>query len=434
MRVLVLGAGVSGKAAARLLRRAGHEAVVYDSAPSPLAELREEEFEVHNGTWTSRLFNRVDLVVTSPGFKPSQAPLLDAASSGVPIVSEIELGARYLGATRIAAVTGTNGKSTVTDLIARMLDASEISAVAAGNIGLPLSDIALSDEVFDVAVVEASSFQLHYIDGFHAEVAVLLNVAPDHLDWHGSLEAYAAAKARIFENQRPEDLLIIDRDDPGAVAVTSGSTSKLVRVSGRDRTEDGIGPEGGKLWLGQLALDIPDRVVGDSSYLVDFAAAGAASTEMGASIDGVSEVIGAFEPGPHRRSVVGEWDGVRWINDSKATNPHAAAAAAAAYPSVILIAGGRDKGLDLTPITTIPTVKHIVAIGEAEPFLASALPSGGLTSAATLEEAINMADWLAVRGDTVLLSPGCASFDMFDNYRHRGDVFTSAVMLKKGKR
>ncbi|MBT8196925.1 MAG: UDP-N-acetylmuramoyl-L-alanine--D-glutamate ligase, partial [Acidimicrobiia bacterium] len=322
----------------------------------------------------------------------------------------------------VIAVTGTNGKTTVTGLIADMLVASGVDAVAAGNIGTALSTVALDPPA--LTVVEASSFQLRFIDSFSPSVAVVVNIAPDHLDWHGTFDAYVAAKARIFENQGPEDVVVVDADDAVASDLARQAPGRTIRVSGDRVTEDGAGFDG-DIVVGELRMLSPD--VG-ASFLLDLAVASVAALESGATPAGVAGVIAGFSTGPHRRRLVGEWAGVQWVDDSKATNPHAAIAAVSSYPSVVLIAGGRNKGLDLEPLVTAPSVKAVIALGEAAEEIMALTPS---RRAATIDEAVAIADEIAVAGDTVLLAPGCASFDMFDNYAARGDAFVTAVRSTK---
>jgi UDP-N-acetylmuramoylalanine--D-glutamate ligase len=277
-------------------------------------------------------------------------------------------------------------------------------------------------------VLEASSFQLRFIDEFHPAAAAVLNVAPDHLDWHGSAADYARSKARIFENQGPDDLLLYDVDDAGATALVTGARSRVIPVSGTRLPEGGYGPDGDRLLLPGLVVPRPRL---DPAFLVDVVVAAALATHLGALAEAVATAIAGFRPGPHRRTVVGAWDGVQWIDDSKATNPHAAASAAAAYSSVVLIAGGRNKGLDLEPLANAATVRRIVAIGEAGEDLRTIAPHKVVT-ADDMDEAVAIADGIARPGDTVLLAPGCASFDMFASYTERGEKYVAAVLERKG--
>ncbi len=425
MRTLVVGAAVSGRAAARLLRRLGREVRVYDRDPAALGELREEAFEVHNGAWARRLLRGVELVVTSPGVPEGAAPIRDALAAGIPVWSELELAASHLDGVPLVAVTGTNGKTTVTALIAAMLTAAGQTAPAAGNIGDPLSRLAaahLDGETWDAVVVEASSFQLRFSHTLRPRVAVVLNVSEDHLDWHGSFEAYLGAKARLFAQQAGDDLAIYDADDPGASKVVAASGGRQLPASGIACPPGGVGPAGGLLHLGGgVELPRPDL---DRYYLLDVVAAGAAAVAMGAGAGAVAAGIEGFRTGPHRRELVGEWGGVRWVDDSKATNPHAAVASASAHPSVLLIAGGDAKGVDLAPLVGIPGVRAVLAIGAAAPELAR-LGGPLVTEVGTLERAVEAAAGLARPGDTVLLAPGCASFDQFPNYRRRGENFAA---------
>ncbi len=424
MTVLVLGAAVSGRAAMRLAARLGHRVVLYDRDAGAVAGL-DELATIETGEWRPAMLDGVDLVVTSPGIPEGAPPIGDTIDAGLPLVSELEFAAGHLSGPYLA-VTGTNGKTTVTETTAAMLTASGLRSCAAGNVGLALSDVAL--DPWDCVVVEASSFQLRFIDRFHPVGAAILNIAPDHLDWHGSSEAYAAAKTRIHENQTGADLLAYDADDAGAAAAVAEAASMRVAVSGRNRPPGGNGPDGTHLVIGDLELTRPDL---DPVWMLDMAVAATLARHAGATPDAVESVIAGFTPGPHRRTVVAVAGGVTWVDDSKATNPHAAVAAAGAYPSVVLIAGGRNKGLDLSPIAAVPGIRHIVAIGEAATELAAAAGERAVV-VADLETAVATAAQLAVPGDTVLLAPGCASFDMFTSYGERGDRFQAEVLRTVG--
>lgn len=426
MRVLLIGAAVSGRAALHLLESDGWEVLVYDADPAAVADLSGDR-RVYGGGWTPGLLAGIDLVVTSPGVPPHAPPLADSLAAGVPIWGELELAARHLDAD-LLAVTATNGKTTITQMATAMLAASGRRVAAVGNIGVPLSEAV--GGAWDALVVEASSFQLRFIDSFHPRVAVLLNVAPDHLDWHGDFPAYLAAKASIHRNQGEGDLLVFDDEDPGAREAVAAARARRAPVSGRRRPRPGSGPEGGRLWLGEVAVDLAGVRSSDPIFLVDAAAAGIAALELGATAEGITRALCDFRPPRHRREEVGTWEGVAWVDDSKATNPHAAIAAIRAYPSVILIAGGRNKGLDVAAISGEDRLRHVIGIGEAGPEMVAAAREG--TLAADLEEAVEVADRLARPGDTVLLAPGCASFDMFHSYAHRGEVFTAVVRARKG--
>lgn len=417
MRTLVLGAGVSGRAAARLAMRLGHRVLVYDRNPvTGLSDLA-----VVSGAWDPLTLEGIDLVVASPGFGERSDAITDALEAGVEVIGEVEFAWREISAPTVA-VTGTNGKTTVTTLISDMLTASGMRAPALGNIGNPVSD--WTSEELDVLVLEMSSFQLRFIDRFHARVAVITNVAADHLDWHGSVAGYREAKARIVANQAADDVVVFDALDDGATAIAARSAATQVGVAVDGSATVGvIGEE--LVWDG-LAVPVSTLAVEDPVYQTDVALAGAAALAMGADPDAVAEVVRNFAPGAHRRQVVFEGAGVRWVDDSKATNPHAALAAIAAYPSVVLIAGGLAKGLDVSPLANAPGVKAVVAIGESAPVLLAAAGERG-HAAASMKEAVDLARSIATSGDVVLLAPGCASYDMFESYAARGDAFAAAA-------
>jgi len=419
MRTLILGAGVSGVAAAELAASLGHSVSVYDRSSQATIPLREQGYAVHSGAWADRLLRNVGLAVVSPGFPEHSEPVRQALAADIEVISELEFGARQLTVPYVA-VTGTNGKTTVTTAIAEMLNASDVSAVAAGNIGLPVCG--LGPKPASVVVLEASSFQLRFIDRFHPAAAGITNVAADHLDWHGTVADYAAAKARIFENMEQEELLAYDADDDGAAELARRTRCRTVAVSGTVVPPDGIGPDSGALVIGGSRLPL---ATSDPSFVADLGIAAAIATTVGATVSGISTVLADFTPGAHRRRTVGTKDGIRWVDDSKATNPHAARAAAAAYENVVLLAGGRNKNLDLSDLTT-DTVHHVVAFGEAGPDVAVGADVP-VTVVATLADAVSAAGRIARSGDTVLLAPGCASFDEFESYAARGDRFAELV-------
>ncbi len=421
-RTLVLGGAVSGRAAAGLAAALGQQVTVHDRDPDALAEL-PVGVTTAAGNWDPALLSGIDLVVASPGIPETAPPLADALAAGVPVVSELEFAAAQLDAPYVA-VTGTNGKTTVTESTAAMLTASGLKACAAGNVGRALSAVAL--DPWDCVAVEASSFQLHFIDRFHPRAAAILNIAPDHLDWHGGFDGYVAAKARITENQTTPDIVVYDPDDAVVAAAVAGSAARPVPVSAHRRPPGGNGPEGDRLVVGDLDFALPAL---DPVWLFDLTVAATLALAGGATAAGIATALSAFTPGPHRRTVVATAGGVTWVDDSKATNPHAAVASAAAYASVVLIAGGRNKELDLSPLVTVPTVRRVIALGEAAAELAAA---GGdvVTVVADMAAAVDLAAELAVAGDTVLLAPGCASFDQYDSYQARGDDFAARALAR----
>lgn len=420
-RVLVLGAGISGLAAARLARRQGMTVTIYDESPPQAAV--GLDLGLASGAWDPVLLTGIDLVIASPGFSERSRPVVEVLESGLPIVSEIEFAYRHVKSP-IAAITGTNGKTSVTEATAAMLDASGLDAPATGNIGAPLSDF--TDAGYDALIVEVSSFQLRFTETLHPEAAAITNVAVDHLDWHGSPQAYRAAKARIYANQTGTDLLVYDADDEGASMLAADAPSRLFPVSGRRLPAGGGGLDGRALVVGDVVVDVTDLKSQDPTHLVNLACAGALALRMGATPDGVARGAIEFQPGAHRRCIVAESGGITWINDSKATNPHAAIASIRAHGPVILIAGGLAKGIDLTPLVQENNVEMIIGIGEAGPGLVALAGDRGRL-AGTLEIAVEMAAGAAVAGDTVLLAPGCASFDQFSSYGARGDRFAELV-------
>ena len=251
MNTLILGAGVSGVAAAHLAAALGHTVSVYDRSSKAVLSLHDRGMAVHSGAWPERLLRGTDLIVVSPGFPEQSDPVRTAVESGIETISELEFGIRQLNVPYVA-VTGTNGKTTVTTATTAMLNASGIDAVAAGNIGLPVCSLAPTPG--SVVVLEASSFQLRFIDEFHPAAAGITNVAADHLDWHGSVDSYAAAKARIFENMDSDEVLAFDVDDAGAVGLAAEAPCRRVPVSGLTVPDGGIGPNGGELVIGDARL------------------------------------------------------------------------------------------------------------------------------------------------------------------------------------
>ncbi len=418
MNTLVLGAARSGAAIVRFLHRRGEApAHVFDAGRAGTVEGEP----IRTGAWDRVLLEGIDRVVASPGFPETGTPISDALAAGIPVLSEIELAAGAISVP-LVAVTGTNGKTTVTTLVDDMLNAAGIRSAAVGNIGSPLCDAELLD--VDALVVETSSFQLRFIEAFRPDVAVVLDVTEDHLDWHGDVAAYRAAKARITERQGPEDVLVHSAEDPGARAIAASSAAICIPVSGTSLPDGGWGTAGDGLHLpGGVVPAVPTL---DAAYRLDLVAAATAASAIGAEHDAIAGVVAGFSTGRHRREQVGVVAGVAFVNDSKATNPHAAAAAIDAYPSVVVILGGRNKGLDLARLLVRDSVKAVVGIGEAGAALADS--HEGIEAVDSMEEAVRAAAALAGPGDTVLLAPGCASFDMFGSYEERGDAFRDVVL------
>jgi UDP-N-acetylmuramoylalanine--D-glutamate ligase len=413
-------------AASRLARREGAQITIYDENPSSHAF--SEGFAIASGGWDPVLLNGIDVVVASPGFSERSIPVVEALEWGIPVWSEVEYASRHIQLP-VAAITGTNGKTSVTEATAAMLDASGINAPATGNIGAPLSDF--TDDGFDALVVEVSSFQLRFIETFHPVAAAITNVAVDHLDWHGSEYSYRSSKARIYANQTSSDLLVYDSDDEGATELASSAPSETYPISGRRLPLGGGGVDEGRLVVGEVSIDIADLVSQDSIHLANLACAAVLALRMGATDEAVAQGAIGYRPAKHRRSLVHEAHGIRWVDDSKATNPHAAVASIRDHSSVVLIAGGLAKGLDLSPLAGESNVRILIGIGEAGPSLVEAAGGKGRL-ADTLDIAVEMAALAARSGDTVLLAPGCASFDQFESYAARGDRFAELVAERLG--
>jgi UDP-N-acetylmuramoylalanine--D-glutamate ligase len=443
-RTLVAGFGVTGRSVARSLMAAGDAVTAVDDRPSPAAEDAARGLGLTlrttpEGADLESMLATCDLLVTSPGL-PAHHPIFRAAAErDVPVWSEVELAgelARTAGGPAIAAITGTNGKTTVTTMATAILDASGIKSVAAGNIGLPLVD-AVSMDV-DVVVAEVSSFQLQFIHRFHPAVSCWLNFADDHLDWHPTVAHYRAAKASIWANQGPGDTAVINADDQMVVA-SSSSIPAGVRVT----TFSSTGPADYMLEAARLVradgvalVDLTDLPRAFPHDISDALAAAAVAVAAGASPTGCRDGLAAWQPLPHRVSFVVESEGVAWYDDSKATTPASVLAAVAAFPSVVLIAGGRNKGLDLSVLArTVPPVRAVVAIGEAAPDIERTFGTlVAVRAVSSMADAVDEAGRLAAPGDTVLLSPGCASFDWYRSYTERGDDFVRIVNEIVGKR
>ncbi len=434
-RVLVVGLGVAGEAAARRLAERGWATTVVDDRPSASARSRAESLGARGVTFVtapsapelSALVAQADLVVPSPGVPIAHPAIAAATASGTPVWSELELAARW-SQLPMVAVTGTNGKTTVTTMVERMLAASGLRTVAAGNNDLPLVDAIARHDELDLVVVEASSFRLQFTSSFRPNVAVWLNHAEDHLDWHPSMEAYAAAKARIWTAQSPHQVAVANADDPVVMAWAAGIASRLVTFgsAGDWRVADGAltGPDG------EVVLGVDELWRGLPHDVTNALAAAATALAAGASLVAVRSTLRSFPGLPHRLSLVGELDGVAYYDDSKATDPHAAAAAVAGFPSVVLIAGGRNKGLDLSVLAELaPRLRAVVAIGEAAPEVERAFAAGlvPVAVATSMDGAVAAARARAHPGDAVLLSPGCASYDWYSSYAERGDDFARAV-------
>ena len=430
-RVLVYGLGVSGRAVVRRLTAEGVTVVAADDDGSDENRRRAEELGVElevapSGVRLEELAAGVDEVVVSPGVA-LRHPVF-SLEARVPLVGEVELAWRRARAP-LVAVTGTNGKTTVTTLVLSMLRASGVRAVAAGNIGTPLLDAVAGDA--EVIVVEVSSFQLALTRSFRPAVGAWVNFSADHLDWHPTLDHYRAAKSRLWANAGPGDVAVANAEDPvvmagaelpagrGATVVTFG----LGRGDYTLRAGRLVSPEGAVL---ATAAELPRAFPHD---LADDLCAAAAAIAAGAAPGGCGRALAEFTGLPHRLELVGEAGGVRFYDDSKATTPGAVVAALDGFDSAVLIAGGRNKGLDLSPLTAVSgRLRAVVAIGEAAPEVAAVFSAScPVTTAGSMEQAVRQAVATARPGDAVVLSPACASFDWYPSYGARGDDFARCV-------
>ena len=436
-RVVVVGAGRSGTAAARLLAGRGARVTLSEVGAGIAARrsLADEDIDIEVGGHRTDTFRAADLIVLSPGVPPQVPEIAAARRRGVPVISEVELAARWLRG-RLVAVTGTKGKSTTVVVAARMLEADGRRAAVGGNIGIALSSQVEDSRPDMVHVVEVSSFQLELTDTFRPWIAVCLNLSPDHLDRHASFEEYAGAKARVFANQTPDDAMVINADDQHVLEIARAGRARALRFAvdtqiaeGVQVTRDGIAHRsaGGEECLVPMsAVRVPGR-----HLLGDIAAAAAVGTLAGVEADAMTRAVQSFTGLEHTLELVGEIDGVRFVNDSKATNVVAARAAIECFgPGLAVILGGRFKGGRFEDLRAVLAARaaSVVAIGEARTQVRRALePDVAVYEAGTMNEAVREAAGLALPGGAVLLAPACASLDMFRDYAARGAAFRNAV-------
>lgn len=435
---LVVGVGITGQAVVRQLLRHGWEVSAVDDSPAGearavIAALGVDLVAAPSPGDLEAAVSRADVVLPGPGVRPSHPLHAMAARHGKPVWTELELAARW-DDRPVVAITGTNGKTTVTAMVTEMLVAAGRRAVTAGNDATPLVDALDDGGQAEVFVVEASSFRLQYIERFRPVVGTWLNLAEDHLDWHPTMAHYAAAKARLWENQRPDDLAVANAEDEAVVAHTHRLSSRLVTFG---HSTGDFCVRGGNLVTGEgetivavdeLARSLPHDV---ANVLA------AVATAMGAdgTIDACAGVARTFPGLPHRVELVGDSGGVRFFDDSKATTPASVLAAVSGFPSVVLIAGGRNKGLDMGVLRQAgDRLRAVVAIGEAALDVAAALDGvAPVTTAWSMDDAVAQALDVARAGDAVLLSPGCASYDWYRSYGERGDDFRRAVLAAIGE-
>ncbi len=439
MKILVVGLARTGAAVARFLCECGARVTVSDSrereALAPfLSALSALDISYELGGHGTETFLATDLVVVSPGVPMDIAPLILARNHGIPVISEIELAYEFIDAP-IAAITGTNGKTTTTTLVGEIFRKCGFRTFVGGNIGNPLIDLVISGERIDRVVAEISSFQLEGIVRFRPRVAVLLNITEDHLDRYASYQEYIDAKLRVFVNQTASDFAILNIDDPLVAASAGTIAARIVPMSRISKLEQGIYYQDGVItfdWDGQQEHFPTDAFKLRGVHNIDNCMAALATTLlMGCPAAVALKALEGFSGLPHRMEYVATVNGVAYYNDSKGTNVGSVVKSLESFPgNITLIAGGKDKGGDYVPLADLvrERVSHLILLGEARERIRAAL--GHLTETTlvdSLEAAVQEAHRLAKPGGVVLFSPACSSFDMFRNYEVRGERFVEAV-------
>ncbi len=437
VHMIVVGLGVSGVAAVRYGLACGAKVSVSDTGSKIDIENKLKFVEggaavqFESNGHTDDFLLQADVLFLSPGV-PVDERIKQIKKKGVKVVGELAIAADLIDVP-IVAITGTNGKTTVTSLVGELLVASGKNVFIGGNIGTPVLDWLLSGEDVDVVVLEVSSFQLETAGDFCPSIGIVLNITPDHLDRHGSMEEYRSAKLNLFVNQCGADLALVLGDDPFCADAPLVGTSKKVLFG----TSDGLDvmAENGHVSFyrnGQYEnYSLVGTVLNNNIGMLNSAPAIYAARELGCSVENIEKGLREFDLGEHRLEYIRSIDGVGYYNDSKATNTGAVISGIEQFEKVILIVGGRDKGDDYSLLRSVVSerVKFFVCIGEAAPLIVEALAglSVPFVEAASLNEAVLLAQQVALPGQTVLLAPGCASFDMFKNYQDRGNQFRDAV-------
>ena len=442
--ILIIGAARSGVASAEYLLSIGKQIVISDMntklAEDVETQLGHASVSYVWGKQPDVAALQPELIVMSPGVPLSIPPVVKARELGIPVISEPELAFRYSDVPFVA-ITGTNGKTTTTTLTAFLLEKEGRKVVAGGNIGLPLISQCPQMSANDIVVAEMSSFQLESVDSFCPKVAVVMNLTPDHLDRHKTMEAYAAAKANIFKNQGPEEYLLLNKDDAIVAAMAAGAKSHVYYFSQQEILDEGIWLEDGNLVYrldknGAPQVLIPAAEIGivGSHNWQNAMAASLAALLMEQQPEIIAERLRAFKGVAHRMEPVATIDGVLYVNDSKGTNPDSTEKALGSYGKrpIVLIAGGRNKGSDMAVLVPLMRAhcRGVVLVGEATGDFIDAFERTGYTDyvcADSFEDAVAKAREMAQSGDVVLLSPACASWDMFDNFEQRGDLFKELV-------
>jgi UDP-N-acetylmuramoylalanine--D-glutamate ligase len=440
-RVLVVGIGKSGLAAARFLKARGARVTVSDARPATLiaelSDLLDEGFMVEAGSHGLLTFRRQDLIVVSPGVPQTTPELMTVRAMGAHIIGELELGAEYLQG-EVVAITGSNGKTTTTTLVGEILKAAGRPTLVGGNIGLPVTAMVDESTAETWSVIEVSSFQLETVETFKPRIAMVLNITPDHLDRHGTFEAYAAAKARITEFQTADDFLVLNAEDVTTQKIAAKTKAQIFWFSAKRQIKQGAFVHGESIFFAakegatpEPVMPVAEITLAGAHNVENVLAAVCAARLAGVASETIRAAVAAFKAVEHRLEFVREVAGVRYYNDSKATNVDATMKAIEAFPGgVQLILGGKDKDSDYTTLAALvrERVKTVITIGSAAQKIEHQLAGVvKIERAETLERAVALAQTIAAPGDTVLLAPACASFDQFKNYEERGSVFKQLV-------
>ncbi|HTZ89009.1 MAG TPA: UDP-N-acetylmuramoyl-L-alanine--D-glutamate ligase [Alloacidobacterium sp.] len=446
-KVLVVGLGKSGLAAALFLRRQGAQVTVSDvrsadALARDIPALLEEGIMVETGGHGLLTFRRQDLIVVSPGVPLDTPELVQVQKFGLPVMGELELASRFLKG-KTLAITGSNGKTTTTTLCGEIFAAGGLPVQVGGNIGVPVIELVDKSRDDGWSVLEVSSFQLETTEQFHPEIAVILNITPDHLDRHGNFANYIAAKERIFANQTADDALVLNADDDAAMRSAARAKSKVYWFSRTRIVRQGAFIHEGTILFRETEQSAPETILKVASISLkgehnveNVLAAVCASRLAGVAPEAIRSAVEKFRAVEHRLEFVANVNGVDYYNDSKATNVDAAMKAVAAFPAGIhLILGGKDKNSDYTLMRALleERVKAVYTIGAAAEKITGQIEGAtAIVNAGTLDMAVAAAAEAAQAGDVILLAPACSSFDQFENYEHRGRVFKELVLARRG--
>lgn len=441
-RVLVVGLGKSGLSAALFLRTQGAQVTVSDTRSAEalakeIPALLDAGIMVESGGHGLLTFRRQDLIVVSPGVPMDTPEVKQVKAFGLPVIGELELASRFLKG-KVVAITGSNGKTTTTSLLGKIFEDAGGPTLVGGNIGTPVIDLVAKSTAETVNVLEVSSFQLETIEEFHPWIAVVLNITPDHLDRHGSFENYAAAKTRITERQRAEDFLVLNAEDKPTQMVAAKTRAQIYWFSARRPVKQGAFVHGESIFFvasegakAEPVMPVAEITLKGAHNVENVLAAVCAARLAGIPAEKIRASVAGFKGVEHRLEFVRSLRGVDFYNDSKATNVDAAMKAVASFPGGIhLILGGKDKNSDYATMAELlqERVKAVYTIGSAAEKIERQLHGVvKIVSAETMQVAVNEAEEAAVAGDVVLLAPACSSFDQFENYEHRGQVFRQLV-------